>query len=69
MSVGAGFMLALVASGNADFRDELKDSDMDPRARYEKELMSEKKIKDMALTAIAMMSAGVVGLMCAEKKR
>ena len=69
MSVGVGFMLALAASGNADFRDELKDSDAETRARYEKEVMSEKKIKDMALTAIAMMSAGVIGLMCAEKKR
>lgn len=69
MSAGVGFMLALVASGNSDFRDELKDSDAETRARYEKEVMSEKKIKDMALTAIAMMSAGVIGLMCAEKKR
>lgn len=69
MSVGAGFMLALAASGNADLRDELKDSDMETRARYEKEVMSEKKIKNMALSAMAMMGAGVVGLMCAEKKR
>ena len=69
MSAGVGFMLALAASGNSDFRDELKDSDAETRACYEKEVMSEKKIKDMALTAIAMMSAGVIGLMCAEKKR
>lgn len=69
MSVGVGFMLALAASGNSDFRDELKDSDMETRARYEKEVMSEKKIKDMSLTAMAMMGAGVIGLMCAEKKR
>lgn len=70
MSVGVGFMHLLAASGNADFRDELlKDSDMETRARYEKEVMSEKKIKNMALSAMAMMGAGVVGLMCAEKKR
>ena len=49
MSAGVGFMLALAASGNSDFRDELKDSDAETRARYEKEVMSEKKIKDMAL--------------------
>lgn len=70
MSVGVGFMHLLAASGNADFRDELlKDADMENRARYEKEVMSEKKIKDMTLAAIAMMSAGVIGLMCSEKKR
>lgn len=69
MSVGVGFMHLLAASGNADFRDELKDADMETRARYEKEVMSEKKIKNMALSAMAMMGAGVVGLMCAEKKR
>ena len=68
-SVGVGFMLALLASGTDDFRSELISMDEEKRAVYESEVVSEKEVKNMAITALAMMSAGAVGFMLAVKKR
>ena len=69
MSAGAGLVLALAASGNSDFLDDLKNSEPEARARYEKEVISEKQIMNMALSGILLMGVGVVGLLCSEKKR
>ena len=68
-TAGVGFVLALLASGMDDFRSELISMDEENRALYEREIASEKEVKNMALTALAMMSAGAVGFMLAGKKR
>ena len=68
-TAGVGFVLALLASGKDDFRSELIRMDEENRALYERETASEKEVKNMALTALAMMSAGAVGFMLAGKKR
>lgn len=68
-TAGVGFMLAVFAAGTDDFRKELISMDEENRALYDKEIASEKEVRNMAITAAALMGAGAVGFMLAGKKR
>ena len=68
-SAGVGFVLALVAAGTDDFRNELISMDEENRALYEREIASDKDIISMAITSAVLMGAGAVGFMLTGKKR